>query len=309
MITIVLATEDALSEAVGFKLLASDAQGIEVAGPYRKNGNGYLRSRMDNWREIAKRQGVLVLTDLDRALCPPSLIDAWSGAGPLPPNLLLRIAVREVESWLLADHEAMRSLIGVRGTLPEDPDQLPDPKQYLIGLARRAPRDVRLDIVPEPGTHARQGLGYNNRLVGFVRDQWNPDRAEMRSRSLLKTRDRLQALGRRLKEKATLLIAASLLCLAQPAQAGFVDGQALLEYCKDPMSNLCGGYIAALVDYQDALQTTDTPAITFCLPERSNLGALRDMVIGVLERQTPRELQKNAASLVVPAFAKAFRCP
>jgi hypothetical protein len=33
------------------------------------------------------------------------------------------------------------------------------------------------------------------------------------------------------------------------------------------------------------------------------------MVIGVLERQTPRELQKNAASLVVPAFAKAFRCP
>ncbi len=104
------------------------------------------------------------------------------------------------------------------------------------------------------------------------------------------------------------LVAASLAC-GSPAQAGFVDGQSLLGYCKDPMSNLCGGYIAALVDYQDALQTTDTPAITFCLPERSNLGALRDMVIGVLERQTPRELQKNAASLVVPAFAKAFRCP
>jgi hypothetical protein len=103
-------------------------------------------------------------------------------------------------------------------------------------------------------------------------------------------------------------VAVALGCAA-PSKAGFVDGLALLEYCKDPMSNLCGGYIAALVDYQDALQTTDSPAITFCLPERSNLGALRDMVIGVLERQTPRELQKNAASLVVPAFAKAFRCP
>jgi hypothetical protein len=100
-----------------------------------------------------------------------------------------------------------------------------------------------------------------------------------------------------------------LLCLGlAPARAGFVDGLALLEYCKDPQSNLCGGYIAALVDYQDALQATDSPAITFCLPERSNLGGLRDMVIDVLQRQTPRELQKNAASLVIPAFAKAFRC-
>jgi len=110
-----------------------------------------------------------------------------------------------------------------------------------------------------------------------------------------------------------VLILAGLVVLtaavANPSKAGFVDGQSLLGYCKDPMSNLCGGYIAALVDYQDALQTTDQPAITFCLPERSNLGALRDMVIGVLERQPPRELQKNAASLVVPAFAKAFRCP
>jgi hypothetical protein len=98
------------------------------------------------------------------------------------------------------------------------------------------------------------------------------------------------------------------LAVAVPAKAAFLDGQSLLGYCKDPMSNLCGGYIAALVDYQDALQSTDQPAITFCLPERSNLGALRDMVIGVLESQPQRELQKNAASLVVPAFAKAFRC-
>jgi len=95
---------------------------------------------------------------------------------------------------------------------------------------------------------------------------------------------------------------------ATPARAGFVDGLTLLDYCKDPQSSFCGGYIAALVDYQDALQSTDSPAIRFCPPERSNLGSLRDLVIAALERQTPRELQKLASSLVVPAFAKAFPC-
>ena len=264
---------------------------------------------MPSWRQLAGLQGVMVLTDLDRVACPSLLLKDWCGATPLPPNLLIRVAVREVESWLLADHDAMRALIGPRGTLPEEPDLLPDPKQKLISLARYAPRDVRDDLMPEKGTTARQGIGYNNRLVRLVRERWSPKLAEGRSRSLQKARQRLLEMGARLTGGAVGALALLGVSLASPGQAGFVDGLSLLGYCKDPMSNLCGGYIAALVDYQDALQTTDQPAITFCLPERSNLGALRDMVIGVLERQTPRELQKNAASLVVPAFAKAFRCP
>lgn len=94
----------------------------------------------------------------------------------------------------------------------------------------------------------------------------------------------------------------------QPASAGFVDGYTLLEWCVDPKSAFCGGYIAALVDYQDALQATDMPQMRFCLPENQNLGKLRDLVIGSLQFQREPELRKLAASLVVPALVKAFPC-
>jgi len=39
------------------------------------------------------------------------------------------------ESWLLADHDAMRKLIGPRGAAPQHPDELAQPKQHLLRLA------------------------------------------------------------------------------------------------------------------------------------------------------------------------------
>lgn len=129
MTPVALATEDELSEAVGVKLLSEHP--ILAEAPrmlLRKGGFGYLRSRMDSWRQMAGRQIVIVLTELDRLACPLVLLDDWMGVGrQVPRNLLLRIAEREVESWLLADHEALGKLFGGRGRFPVAPDTLPDP--------------------------------------------------------------------------------------------------------------------------------------------------------------------------------------
>lgn len=160
---IVLATEDELSEQVGLSL-AAEAQ-LEVAQCLRKEGFGYLRTRMPNFCQMARWHPVFVITDLDQAPCPSYLIDAWRGRRRLPANLVFRVAVHEIESWLLADHQAIRAMLGARAAvLPDYPDTLPHPKEVLLGLARRAPRDIREDLVAQRGAVAGQGLGYNARL-------------------------------------------------------------------------------------------------------------------------------------------------
>lgn len=194
---IALATEDALSEAVGEKLIAEVKPPLEVGLRLRRDGFGYLKKRMRSFCEMARHQPVLVITDLDRAACAASLVREWTANDMRPATLLLRVAVREVEAWLLADHDAMRTLLQrPRQILPPDPEALPEPKNELIRLVgRHGSRALREAIVPQPGVIASQGLGYNNALVEFVRRTWSPHRAAQRSNSLARTRQRLRELA------------------------------------------------------------------------------------------------------------------
>lgn len=191
---IALATEDELSETVGLRLLAEC--GLLDAGQpllLRKNGSGYLKSKMKSWHEMARNGMVLLLTDLDRLECPVSLLSDWLGVRrQLPENLLLRVAVREIESWVLADHLGVHILFGKELRLPVAPDELPDPKQHLLMLARKASRRVRENSVVQRGAVASQGVGYNRLLSSWVQSEWSPERAAQRSPSLRRTRDRLR---------------------------------------------------------------------------------------------------------------------
>lgn len=191
-IAIAIATEDELSEAVALRLVAEIAPSCQVTHRLRKNGFGYLRTKMDSWCQIAQHQLMLILTDLDRAECAAGLRRQWLGTRTKPAQLLLRVAVREVESWVLADHEAVRMLVGAKGTLPPSPDDLPDPKQALLRLAKSAPRGVRDDLLRVVDGQPAQGLGYNARLVSWVGLHWSPERAAARSPSLMRARLRLQ---------------------------------------------------------------------------------------------------------------------
>lgn len=202
-LSVALATEDELSEAVGKRLLAEIERFTEAdLLLLRRNGSGYLRSRMSNWRQLAQHQPVVLLTDLDRVACPGSLLDDWFGTLGRPDNFVCRVAVREIESWLLADHDAIRLLIGKKGRLPAEPDELLDPKQHLLTLAKQASRAVRHDLLKEAGAVAGQGIGYNAHLSAFVKQSWCPERASQRSPSLRKARIRLQELGERMALQA-----------------------------------------------------------------------------------------------------------
>lgn len=197
MLSVALATEDELSEAVGRRMLLDSYPHIAVDPLIRRSGSGYLSSRMSKWCEIAEHQPLLLLTDLDQSRCAPSLIRAWLGRRPQPPQLIFRIAVREVEAWLLADHEAMHAFLGRTARLPKDPDAVADPKRYLLDLAKHAKRAVRDDLLASEGAIASQGLGYNTRLSAFVESEWDPHRAAVRSKSLQRALTRISDLALR----------------------------------------------------------------------------------------------------------------
>jgi hypothetical protein len=188
---VALASEDELSEAVGRKLLA-ELPGNVVAEPtIRRGGFGYLKSRIDSWCQIAAAQPILLLTDLDNKPCASALLTAWLGTRVRPENLIFRIAVRQIESWLLADHDAMRKLIGLRGRLPKEPDAL-------LRLARKSPTSTRQMILRQRGAIASQGIGYNSVLSQWVDSTWSAERASHRSPSLDRARIRLGELVERM---------------------------------------------------------------------------------------------------------------
>lgn len=188
VIPINLAVEDSLSEAVLRHLLKHANRGYIIGTAYGKSGNGYLRKTVMGWNSAAKGKPFVVLTDLDILPCPSELIKRW-----LPyaqhPNLLLRVAVREVESWLLADTDNLSTYLKVRQSwMPDNPDGLPDPKRTLIGIAKRsASSDIRERLVPKKGSTATQGRDHNGCLSAFVNSNWDVSSARKRSPSLERT--------------------------------------------------------------------------------------------------------------------------
>ena len=200
---IFLAIEDILSEAVATKLLEFSGLGFQIQQSFRKQGNGYLKSNMDKFRNIAKTTPVLLLTDLDKEDCAPILIRRWLGNKTVPRALLFRVAVRETEAWLLADAEGFAAFSGVPPKkIPKDVEAIADPKSTLIELIRRyGRRSLKADIVPEPGVIAKVGLAYNATLCNFVSEYWSPKRAEGVADSLARTRLSITKLDERLKLK------------------------------------------------------------------------------------------------------------
>ncbi|MBN1902605.1 hypothetical protein JW926_14870, partial [Candidatus Sumerlaeota bacterium] len=130
----------------------------------------------------------LVLTDLDIVECPPVLIRQWL-AEPISKNLIFRIAVREVESWVMADREGFSHFIHADiKVIPGDLDKLDDPKSFLLEKVRKyAGKDIRRDLLPRENSTAKIGPDYTGRLSEFLNENWSMRRALPHSHSLQRT--------------------------------------------------------------------------------------------------------------------------
>ncbi len=163
---------------------------IELAGGqagtvYGKEGKPHLRRQIAGYNNAARFSLWMVLVDLDHEeTCAPTLRERWL---PDPvPNLCFRVAVREVEAWLLADAETLSTYLSVaKSRIPADPERLQNPKQTVVNLARRSRRrDIREGLVPRPEGGRDVGPTYNSQLVEYVKSHWRPHVAAERSVSL-----------------------------------------------------------------------------------------------------------------------------
>lgn len=187
-IPINLAVEDFLSEKVLRKILRFTKRPYTPGTCFCKGGYGYLKKSITGYNHAAKTTPFLVLADLDNIECPPALIREWL-PHPKHPNLLFRIAVREIEAWLLAHREAFAEFLGIPvRSIPFIVDTINDPKQFLLSLAKKSKkRQLREAITPAPGSTARVGPDYNGQLGVFVERWWNVASAMRHSPSLKRT--------------------------------------------------------------------------------------------------------------------------
>ena len=137
-IPIDIAVEDDLSEAVIRKILPDKYVVSKRRNP-TQGGSGHLKKRIRVYnKDAAKGMPIIVLTDLDKPptperryttpvvvdygaekyRCAPTLIKKWLPV-PINNNLLFRVAVSEVESWVLADRDRFARSLGIKG-LPEN---------------------------------------------------------------------------------------------------------------------------------------------------------------------------------------------
>ena len=193
------AVEGLIDEAV-LRRLVREA-GAEPGAIFGKEGKSFIKKRIVGYNRAAEFEPWLVLIDLDHdADCAAPVSTLWL---PHPAShMCFRIAVREIEAWLLADSERLARFLGVkRSSVPTDPESLDDAKGTMIEIARssRRHRIVR-DMVPRLGSRRKIGPAYNFRLIQFVtgpKNTWRPEVAAKSADSLNRCIIRLEQLVRK----------------------------------------------------------------------------------------------------------------
>ena len=188
---VILAVEDRLSDAVATKIL--ERFGLEIVKRVGFQGKSDLERKTAEFNRAANGITVFMLIDLDSPRdCPPGIIRSWI-KGPLNPKFFFRVAVMEVESWVMADRIGFATFLSVPlHRIPSPTDDIVNPKEFLVSLARRSKKKtIREALVPTQGTTLSVGNGYNALLSEFVREHWDLERAAAASPSLKRTIDRL----------------------------------------------------------------------------------------------------------------------
>ena len=173
MTPISILVEGDLDETVARKIIEAE-EGV-VGNVYGRKGVSYIEKNIEGFNGYAQGTPVLTLVDLMDldSNCPAEVVREW-----LPhrhEQMLLRLVVREIESWILADRTSISRFFGLRKALiPHHPEQLEDPKAKLVDLARSSQRQgLRNAIVPDDPTMNDEGPTYTIRMQRFVRNQWS----------------------------------------------------------------------------------------------------------------------------------------
>ena len=199
--TCILVVEGDTDLPIARKLLR-DAR-LDVSVEIDCAGKSRLDEDLHGYNEAARGAPWFILRDLDQdAPCAGAFLE--QKGFKTSRWMCFRLAVRELESWLLADAQAVARFFDVQEEwIPENPDDQIDPTESLVGLARRSrSAAVRKAMVPSLGTSVAVGPLYEAMIIEFGSKHWNLPRACRRSASLRRARKALRALGARWRDHA-----------------------------------------------------------------------------------------------------------
>jgi hypothetical protein len=185
--TVLVAVEGDTDGPVATHLVRS--AGLRVDRIVVMHGHGELDKRAPKWCQLSNRRPMLVLRDLDPLLgadCAPSLVAQLRGAAATSPTTIVRIAERELEAWLLADHTSISSFFSVpKSSIPRRPDDELDPKSALVRLCRSsASSRIRKGMIPSARSGRTVGPEFTGLILEYAASVWNIERARRRSPSL-----------------------------------------------------------------------------------------------------------------------------
>lgn len=186
---IVIVVEDEISKAVLEKIISENRSDLTIHTTFGMNGFGFIKKNIPRFINASRAVPHIILTDLDREECAPSLIKKWIGAKRFHTKCMFRVAEKEIEAWLIADKESFSKFSGVNlKHIPINVDSIKDPKQELLNIFRKSKlRRLARSILPEEGSIVKIGPGYNEELCKFVQEKWRSKIAEQSSESLKRT--------------------------------------------------------------------------------------------------------------------------
>jgi hypothetical protein len=157
-----------------------------------------LDAKIRKWNSPSLKVPILVLRDWDErdgVGCAPELLAKVLGGNLNSRGLVVRIPVRSLESWLLADGEAFEEFFGT-SKLPIQPDDELHPKLLLVNVCRKSKKSwIRDAVVPTQKSGRIVGTLYAPTIIKFATDHWDPVRAAAKSPSLKRALNRLSQLA------------------------------------------------------------------------------------------------------------------
>ncbi|RQT71924.1 hypothetical protein DF029_14060 [Burkholderia cepacia] len=196
--TVFVVGEDALCCSIADALIVHSGIAVEVEQRIVAGGAGPFRQRIPAMNNVANNvMPVIMVADADQAPCVVTQRNSWLPQN-VSPRLSMRLAVREAEAWVLADHVGFAQFVTVSKDLfPAQPENELDPKQTLLAIVKRSRRrELREEMLPGKGATSPVGLGYNIHMTDFVKNYWDIGRATERAPSLARAVPRILALLR-----------------------------------------------------------------------------------------------------------------
>lgn len=162
---------------------------------YGGRGIGYILPRAAGFaRAATPERRLLVLADFMDLHVPCAVAGLEKLNVDASPSVCVRLVVREIESWVMADGNAVADWLSVPiSKVPTAPDDVADPKKAFLAIARRS-RKKRLAEGLVHAKRDREGRLYAANMAAFAMRHWSPDRAAERSPSLARAIHRLQEL-------------------------------------------------------------------------------------------------------------------